>query len=414
MGKVFGQTVSGLKKKCFTGVEHIESVRCIKRSAYQEVNGHNEKMVFSEDKDLDIRIRNAGFKIGRTQNLMYHNEGNLSLIKTLKKKFFYSNTINIFAKEHSKEFKWQSNLLNRYLIYLKNWEYLFNHPLLYFGMIFMKTAEFTIGGVGFLINKIRLFLNKVRSIFIVFFNIKNPWILIHNFKIFNGKISKVYLKNGMVFKFRDGENDLKEIIKINIFNEYPTSLLNKVPYQGSLIDLGAHIGAFSILAGRLRPDIKIYSIEPIDSNYNLLNDNIKLNNLSGNVFPLKLGISNYNGVGFFDSFEGKDSSYLTNKRINNGAYQKCEVSTLKNLLKKIKLKNVSLIKIDVEGEEYKILKESRKILSNINLIIMEYHMILNKKMIYPLGEEIVKTFAIKNNFSITYQTKNIILLEIKK
>jgi len=152
-GTTFWAKCKWLEKKCYEGVENIESLRAIKREVYFRVGGHDEKMVFSEDKDMDIRVRNAGYKVGRTKNILRHNEGNLKLFKTIKKKLHYSNTANLFAEKHPKEFAWQANPLNRYIIFFKNGGYLFKYPAVYIGMIFMKTCEFFSGGIGYLLNK---------------------------------------------------------------------------------------------------------------------------------------------------------------------------------------------------------------------------------------------------------------------
>jgi len=155
-GENFWAKCKWLEKKCYIGVEKIESLRCIKKDIYFKIGGHNEKMVFSEDKDLDIRVRKNNYKIGRTINYIYHNEGKLKLTKNLMKKFNYSKTANLFAIEHPKEFKWQINIINRYLLYIKNIKYLFIHPILYIGIFYIKTCEVFFGSLGFLMNKYKI------------------------------------------------------------------------------------------------------------------------------------------------------------------------------------------------------------------------------------------------------------------
>jgi GT2 family glycosyltransferase len=158
-GTTFWARCKWLEKKCYAGVEQIESLRCIKTSVYKAVGGHNEQMVFSEDKDLDLRVKKAGYTIGRTKNFLYHNEGELRLLRTLKKKMAYTNTANLFATEHPEAFQWQANIFNRFGLYLRNYKYAFAHPLVYVGLWIMKVSEFGFGAVGYLLAKI-----KIRSI----------------------------------------------------------------------------------------------------------------------------------------------------------------------------------------------------------------------------------------------------------
>lgn len=154
-GTTFWAKCKWLEKKCYDGNINIESLRCIKTHIYKEIGGHNENMVFSEDKDLDIRVRESGYKITRSKNFLWHNEGDLYLLKTLKKKLGYSKTANIFAEIHPKEFKWQANPVNRYIIFLKNIKYLFIHPIIYFGMIYMKTLEYIFAFYGIILSKFK-------------------------------------------------------------------------------------------------------------------------------------------------------------------------------------------------------------------------------------------------------------------
>jgi glycosyltransferase involved in cell wall biosynthesis len=141
-GTTYWAKCKGLEKRCYTGVDEIESLRCLRRSSYEEVGGHDPRLVFSEDKDLDLRVRASGAKIGRTTHYLLHDEGSLKLLETVRKKIAYADTADLFAKEHPQAFAWQRNILMRYRLYLKNLHLLTSHPLLYAGMVLMKTAEY--------------------------------------------------------------------------------------------------------------------------------------------------------------------------------------------------------------------------------------------------------------------------------
>ena len=86
-GEGYWAKVKTFERSMYIGDETIESARFVKTDVYNKIGGHNEKMVLSEDKDLDLRIRKAGFKIGRINAPIYHNEGNLSLKKIYRKSF---------------------------------------------------------------------------------------------------------------------------------------------------------------------------------------------------------------------------------------------------------------------------------------------------------------------------------------
>lgn len=151
-GTTFWAKCKYIEKKCYEGVEQIESLRCLRATLYRSVGGHNIDMVFSEDKDLDIRVRKTGAKVGTTKEYIRHNEGELKLYQSLKKKLKYSATASVYAELHPVEYKWQINIFNRYILYAKNIKLIFSHPLLYVGMIIMKTAEFSFGAFGLIKN----------------------------------------------------------------------------------------------------------------------------------------------------------------------------------------------------------------------------------------------------------------------
>jgi arabinofuranan 3-O-arabinosyltransferase len=147
-GTTFWARCKWLEKKIYDGVEQIESLRCVRRDIYDKLGGHNERMVFSEDKDFDLRVRKAGYAIGRTRNFLYHNEGALRLRKTMHKKLGYSGTADLFAGEHPEAYRWQTNIFHRFGLYLRNFRYAFSHPLLYGGLWVMKIGEFGFGALG--------------------------------------------------------------------------------------------------------------------------------------------------------------------------------------------------------------------------------------------------------------------------
>lgn len=154
-GSTFWSKCKWLEKKCYRGIDEIECLRFVKTDIYWQVGGHDEKMIFSEDKDLDLKVRNTGHKIVRTKNVILHNEGDLKLYRTVKKKLYYSQTADIFAEKYPEHFRRQSNLLRRYWIFLRNFRFVFSHPVLYAGLFYMKASEFLFGGIGYALKKMR-------------------------------------------------------------------------------------------------------------------------------------------------------------------------------------------------------------------------------------------------------------------
>jgi len=153
-GKGFWANCKKLEKSFYIGVDFMEAARFFDKSAFQKVGGFDEKMVSGEDWDLSQRIEKEG-KIKRINDFIYHNEGKINLLKTIKKKFYYAGEFKNYAgkNKNGKQFKKQTGILGRYKLFLSRPRKLFKNPLLGLGMLFMKTCEFAFGGAGYLLGK---------------------------------------------------------------------------------------------------------------------------------------------------------------------------------------------------------------------------------------------------------------------
>ncbi len=153
VGESFWADVKVLEKKLYQGVGQLESLRVIKKQVYFCLGGHNPSMVFSEDKDLDIRFKDSGYKLSRTDNHLTHKEGSVELASLARKKLGYSGTADVFATAHPAAYHWQANPLHRYWIFARNFEYALKDPAHYFGLYIMKTTEYLFSFLGMVSEK---------------------------------------------------------------------------------------------------------------------------------------------------------------------------------------------------------------------------------------------------------------------
>src|SRR5882672_9813966 len=127
-------------------------------------------------------------------------------------------------------------------------------------------------------------LNKITKLFRIMRAYKN-WVrlILYRFSIWPGPM-EVKLREGSRFKVRPRKDQESEIYIIN--ESYLYGLHDSMlPYMANAkigIDIGAHIGTFSVFAGR-KSRAKIYSIEPDPENFSLLKENIHLNQLDGRI-----------------------------------------------------------------------------------------------------------------------------------
>ena len=151
VGEGFWAKCKALERSFYVGVDWIEAARFFPKKIFEEFKGYDKKLISGEDWDLNQRV-NKKYEIERINSFIYHNEGRLSLINLLNKKFYYAGKIKNYSSKsvNKKEFSTQLSLINRYKLFLSNPKKLFKNPILGFGVLFMITMEFFVGGMGYL------------------------------------------------------------------------------------------------------------------------------------------------------------------------------------------------------------------------------------------------------------------------
>lgn len=140
-----------------------------------------------------------------------------------------------------------------------------------------------------------------------------------------------------------------------------------------IIDIGGHLGFFSIMTSMLNPNVPIYTFEPHIDNYELLKANLK-NNHVRNVQSKHLAVS--------DSV-GQTDLHLSRENLNHslefaieptGQTQTIQTTTLERIFEKNQIEKCNLLKLDCEGSEFKIIYSAPKtIFDKIDNIFLEYH-----------------------------------------
>lgn len=128
----------------------------------------------------------------------------------------------------------------------------------------------------------------------------------------------------------------------------------------NIIDCGAQSGLYSLYAKYL-PNATFYSFEPFVTTFGLLNDNIRLNNLT-NVKTYNIGLSDKPGRSVLNtctSHNGLHTMGNNVKRFVDIQPTEIEVNAIDNLFYDMDIP-VDFIKIDTEGWELFILKGAEK------------------------------------------------------
>lgn len=140
---------------------------------------------------------------------------------------------------------------------------------------------------------------------------------------------------------------------------------NFVTSEKNIIDIGAHIGWYTVdMAKKAK---HVYAFECSPKSFNYLCANIALNNLDYNVTKFNCALSNEAGISPYyirdpNDGGGNGISKFEYDNINNTPY----INVPKNTLDSYNLTNIGFIKIDVEGHEKEVLEGSIKTLKNNN------------------------------------------------
>jgi glycosyltransferase involved in cell wall biosynthesis len=149
-GEGFWARCKRLERSFYVGLSWMEAARFFPASVYRKAGGYDEQLVSGEDWDLSRRVSRLG-PIRRIGSFIRHNEGRLSLWRTLKKKYYYAGQAKAYLAKHPSRsvLRDQVGPLHRYKLFLSHPAKLFRDPVLGISMLFMKTAEFTAGAFGY-------------------------------------------------------------------------------------------------------------------------------------------------------------------------------------------------------------------------------------------------------------------------
>lgn len=204
--------------------------------------------------------------------------------------------------------------------------------------------------------------------------------------------------------------DLSVFNEIFKYREYKSCEDIIVKANNPIIDLGAHVGFFSIYSNCLNKNVKIYAIEPEKNNIEYLSLNKKENEINnikivecaildkscnGKLVIEKDSINNYivSSEGFYD-----DEVDIKKNKI-----QDVKILSLEDFLIDKKINKVSLLKMDIEGGEYKIFEfMDKKVFNKIENIFLEYHLDLDKSIekSNDYNEKFLENIFRTNGFSV--------------
>jgi FkbM family methyltransferase len=122
-----------------------------------------------------------------------------------------------------------------------------------------------------------------------------------------------------------------------------------------IFDVGAHIGASTVLLANSYPEAEIYSFEPEPSNFNLLRDNTKSYE-NVHVYPIALGaVTEKRVLMASDNPLNTGGGSFHELGSNVKETKVVDVVNVRSFMESVGLRSVDLLKVDTEGSEFEIL-----------------------------------------------------------
>lgn len=195
-------------------------------------------------------------------------------------------------------------------------------------------------------------------------------------------------------------SDADESVFNEIFTEREYKILDSfiVAVKSPIIDIGAHVGMFSVYCSCFNPMMQIFAYEPDSENYAAMKENLKLNN-ARNVFIKNVAIGAEVGERIlYLSRDSHNHSIIGAEGAGDfsGVEKKVQAVTLERILEQNRLASVSLVKMDSEGAEFEIFENlPATVFAAVENFYVEYHEYSDEMC----GAKLEKIFC-KNGFKV--------------
>lgn len=179
-------------------------------------------------------------------------------------------------------------------------------------------------------------------------------------------------KPGLRFFVRNAMDvwSIKETI-INRFY-FPPDYFN-LEQDGTIIDIGAGIGDFSIFAAMMVHQGRVLAFEPFPESFHLLQENIQVNSIA-NITVSSKAVGAQAGYLYLNAAAANPLQQYARSTTNNPLDIQVDSVSLGDIFENHQLSFCHLLKLDCEGGEYEILFSlAPEIIRQIGAVTMEYH-----------------------------------------
>lgn len=169
------------------------------------------------------------------------------------------------------------------------------------------------------------------------------------------------------------ENSFNESVAIFKNEIYPVGLVANVlgGEKKIIFDIGANMGAFSLICSRFWPESEIYSFEPNADSFSALRHNVA--NIP-EVTPFFYGLARGNHrVPIQNSTSGSVGASVGVSRFSLPPTESIELRDAGQTAVALGVSEIDVLKIDTEGCEVPIIESLGKMANSARTIMLEYH-----------------------------------------
>lgn len=194
--------------------------------------------------------------------------------------------------------------------------------------------------------------------------------LVHSFDYLLGRRKMRYTttKNGHNLYMRSNSSDWFVFLSSLVYSEINQIQPKQVPK--TILDLGANIGTTAIAFAEKFPVATVIAIEPDPQNYSIL-----LKNASSytNIIPFHCAISNECGTVYLTAKQNNEpwGMHIARGKIPGSIKVPCV--TIPVILKMFGLKQIDILKVDIEGAEELLFSTADEWIQLVGCIAVELH-----------------------------------------
>lgn len=207
-------------------------------------------------------------------------------------------------------------------------------------------------------------------------------ILSENVKIHPSGSIRIKVKNHDSIKLKTNQTSYvtRELFWKGSQNyEYTPIFIKLIQKVNDFFDIGSSIGYFSILGAKVNKNLKVEAFEPSTGSMIYLSENVKINHLNDRINVNFLALSDKTGLINFSEIRNRKYPTIYNlsgehnigtKPHLKSIKTKIDSDTMDNFVLKNNIVNIDLIKLDTEGCEDLILKNSSLTIEKFKPIII--------------------------------------------